>query len=140
MTALEGIMSEADPASLPRSILRFGLFFLALVLGILGTTAILHVPAVAVEDLTMLLPSVILALTPYLMNAMEAALGLSLMGSIVLTVVVASLCTGLYFIGLGTFRPAIAERADCGEAPMLRLSSIGTPPPRQPVAPAAAQI
>jgi hypothetical protein len=98
------------------------------------------VPAVAVEDLTMLLPSVILALTPYLMNAMEAALGLSLMGSIVLTVVVASLCTGLYFIGLGTFRPAIAERADCGEAPMLRLSSIGTPPPRQPVAPAAAQI
>ena len=139
MTALEGIMSEADPASLPRSILRFGLFFLALVLGILGTTTILHVPTVAVEDLTMLLPSVILALTPYLMNAVEAALGLSLVGSIVLTVVVASLCTGLYFIGLGTFRPAIAERADCGVPAALQLA-FALPPSVQQAETASARI
>jgi hypothetical protein len=139
MTALGGIMSEADPTSLPRSILRFGLFLLALVLGILGTTAILHVPAVALEDLTMLLPSVILALTPFLMNAVEAALGLSLMGSIVLAVVVASLCTGLYFVGLGSFRPAIAERADSGADPTLRLS-LAVQPLRAQAMPAAARI
>jgi hypothetical protein len=139
MTALGGIMSEADPTSLPRSIVRFALFLLALVLGILGTTAILHMPTVAIEDLTMLLPSVILALTPVLMNAVEAALGLSLMGSIVLAVVVASLCTGLYFVGLGSFRPAIAERADSGARPALRLS-LAAQPLRAPAIPTAVSV
>ncbi len=138
MTALGGIMSEADPTSLPGSIVRFALFLLALVLGILGTTAILHMPTVAIEDLTMLLPSVILALTPLLMNVVEGALGLSLVGSIVLAVVVASLCTGLY-VGLGSFRPAIAERADSHARPALRLS-LAVQPLRAPAIPTAVSV
>lgn len=94
-------MGEPDPANLPRLLMRCALFLLSVIFGIFGASAVLHASAVALEDLTMLLPSVILMLAPYLMGAIEAAWNLSIFGSALLTVLVACLCTALFFLGLG---------------------------------------
>lgn len=94
-------MGEPDPANFPRLLMRCLLFLLSIVFGIFGASAVLHASAVDLQDLTMLLPSVLLMLAPYLMGAIEAAWNLSIVGSALLTVLVACLCTALFFLNLG---------------------------------------
>jgi hypothetical protein len=126
MMALGGTMSEPDEANLARLLMRCALFLLSIVLGIFGATAILHAPVVSLEDLTMLLPSAILIVAPYVMGAVEAAWNLSLLGSALITVLVACLCTGLFFLGLGALGDGSAGSGHIEIKPALqRVLPIG---------------
>lgn len=101
MTTLEGMMSE--PASLPRSILRSVLFLMSIVFLIFGVSAVLHQSAITLQDLTVLLPSLILMLAPYLVGLIEGAWNLSLFSSAIIAVALTCLCTALFFLGLDSF-------------------------------------
>ncbi len=119
MTALGGTMSQPDTTSLPRSFMRLALVVMSFGFAIFGTTAVLHAPAFTLEELTVLLPSVILMLAPHVMTALDAAWELSLFGSAVITVLVAGFCTALFFFGLGSLDDSRAGPAQSEIKPVL---------------------